>query len=272
MIPKSALFCAAILGLAVVAGAAPCAPGNAAIHDFQVGDIFQYRYEAYLYSAGILKHEAWRKVRVFSKSGAPQARNYAVEIRTRYDVVRADGSRTRTYSAKDSTLFYADSAGHSLNFCAGDTVPSPSPGFGHTTVEAAEGDTGWYPLAKPGIRMKRVGKRQFFLPGEPAVVDASQPIHVYAEGLGLVHRTVSGFFGPWITETLAGYSKAGDNRGVVLSDEELSQPVAIRGPVAARSGAWAGRPGSAKEGFDLTGRKAVDGAGWNIRVTPPARD
>lgn len=82
------------------------------------------------------------------------------------------------------------------------------------------------------------------------------------------HRTESGYLSPTVVETLAGYSRAGENRGVVMTDEELSQPIAIRSPDAARTRIRAGMRGMAKASLDVMGRKLRQAAGWNIQVTP----
>jgi hypothetical protein len=238
------------------ARAAPCEPGFRAIHDFQVGDVFQFRDQGGAqFAAGNMLWEEFRKYRIVSKEGTPQERTYRILGLSRRSAAYPNGLKDTTYSPIDDSLRLVDSAGHSLNGCAGDTVPMPSPGYGFTRIEAAQGDTGWFALAGATLRMKRLGYQEVRRPEDP-IFDGPRPTRIYAEGLGLVRESIGYLSSPARFHILIGYVRDGRTVGVVFPDEQLLPVTPIRiqpaaGP-APRAGIAAGRPGSP---FDLRGRR-----------------
>jgi hypothetical protein len=267
MIPKSAFLSAALLCLATSKGAATCPPSFAAIHDYRPGDVFQYHSESSSGMGGFLKRETWRKVRILSRSDNGDTKTYQVHIHTRYDEGRVPEPRTRAFSEEDTTLAFVDSSKHSLNACAGDAVPIPSPGFGNPRIETSDGDTAWFPLASSGLAMKRISITVVDPPEGPVMPPMTE-VRVYAEGLGMVRRIQSGPMYYSLDESMSGFTRVGQTRGKVLTDPEMSQPVALK--PAAASGVRAGLAvaGHTGIGIDLRGRSLKQPRGWNLRVTP----
>lgn len=229
---STALSAALLVGAAVPATwaqGAPCAPTFQAIHAFQVGDVFQYRSAggARLPSGGIWKWESVRKYRIVSQGGTAQARTYRIEGLYRKDDSLPGQARKRSFGVIDETLAFADSAGHPANACDGDIVHTPSPGAGWTRVESGRGKTAWFSLAGPNLRLKRIGT-EVIRPGDP-IVDGPKPAWVYAEGLGLVQKTVSHMMDPLETQTLVGWVRGGVTTGEIAADAEL-RPAAACAP------------------------------------------
>lgn len=241
---------------AIPARAVACEPDLLAIHDFQVGQVFQYRDEWGMQLArGTMDSEEYRKYRITSMAETPQSRTYRIQGLSRRSNTYPSGLKDTTYAVLDETLSVADSAGHPLNGCPGDTVPMPYPGSGFTRVEAGQGDTRWFALAEPSLRMKRLGHQEVRMPGGP-VVDGPRPTRTYAEGLGLVQETVSYLSLPSRLRTLTGYVRDGRIVGSILPDEQLRPQAPV--PILPASG-FARRAGITGAGptafFDLRGRR-----------------
>jgi hypothetical protein len=221
----------AVLAVALIPGsaaaAAPSSPGNLAMHEFQVGDVFQYRAQGGYVMTMPVTTIGTRKHRIVSKAETPLSRTYVVDVLYRTEGFTDNGPLSVLTGRYLDTLSYLDSSGHGLNGCPGEVVPMPAPGAGRTRVEAVQGDTGWFALASPGLRMKRFRER-ISNPGEP-VVDAPTYAVVYAEGLGAVGTTVGpGLTQPASKEVMTGYIRNGTVTGEVSSDQHLLQTVSIR--------------------------------------------
>lgn len=217
---------AAVPFAAAVAGAAPCSPGYLAMHEFQVGDVFQYRAKGgYNFTKPVTTLDI-RKVRIVSKSETSQSRIYVAEVLYRNQGFTDSGPLSVWTGQSLDTLAYLDSAGHSVNGCHGEVVPMPAPGWGLTRIEVGQGDTGWFTLASTNLRMKRFEER-VLRPGDE-IIDAPVYTVTYAEGLGAV-RTA---WGPGLTQPpsqtlLTGYIRNGARTGEVTPDQELLNPVSL---------------------------------------------
>jgi hypothetical protein len=238
------------------APAAACDPSFPAIHDFQVGDVFQYRIQGGAqFAAGEAKWDELRKYRISAKEGTPQARTYRIAGLSRRYAAYPNGLKDTTYGIIEDSLRLVDSVEHPLNGCAGDTVPVPDPGYGFTRIEVARGDTGWFALAEPSLLMKRLGGQEVPMPGQP-VFDGPRPTRIYAEGLGMVGESVAYLSTSARVQSLTGYVRAGRTVGAIVPDAQLQAgtPIRVR-PVSDQTRGDRIAGGRRTASFDAWGRR-----------------
>lgn len=267
--PRLRLKCAlpAFLVLAAalrisVAQPAPCAPTFRAIHDFQVGDVFQYREWQHDNNWSNRKVvETFRKVRITSRHDSAGTLTYGIHSISRTNETLGNQPATSSSSFSDDILRHVDSASHRLNACHWSIVPFPEMRDPmHTRVEILQANINLFPLARPGQILKVLGRYIGSRTGDTTMAylaDAGYTL-VYAEGLGLVAVRIGG--GPGgisHTEDLIGHVRGTDTIGVVWKDVDLVSVSIRRSPaqgLASRSAP--GRPwtfGNAT--FDLLGRR-----------------
>lgn len=252
--------------LSAQAQGAPCAPDFRAIHDFKVGDVFQYRIwrrsgdPMTLLARGT---ETIRKYRIHSRRDSGDAILYGVSGSARTSrLVNGHPDSTSTASFVD-TLRFVDSAGNRLDRCHGDIVPLPEFSgipMTYTRLQAVPADTQRFRLARAGETIKILGQEIGTRTGDTTlspIMDAYFTM-AYARGLGLIERSEGGMMVPVAySETLTGYVRDGKTFGVVSSDQELPLPLSIREagkarPAPAATTWWLARDAAA---FDLRGRR-----------------
>lgn len=261
-----ALLSALALGAApatLPARAAPCAPSFKAIHDFRVGDEFQYRIwkrnpgeEAVRRNLGTL---TIRKYRIVSRADSGGTTAYGILGIARVTQMEGGGFvLSHAGAAIDETLRFTDSAGHRLNRCHDDIVPFPEAGPDsdlHTRLRIDSTEAHRFRIVSPDAKLKLLGGIIGARVGDTAIhpiMDAYYSF-TYAEGLGLIERIEGGgVAGIGYSEELTGYVRDGKTHGLVTPDDSLV--VSIRAmPVRKRpAAAWP----FAKNGvhFDLRGR------------------
>lgn len=245
------------VGVAAARGSGSCAPGPAEIFDFQVGDVFEYRIHQTNQMAKTLVRETVRKSRVVSRRDSGSVRIYGFAGREE----RTDSSDgvflVRTFEDHALTEAYAMGAGGPLNGCHGDTVTLLPDTTAVTVVEARQGDTSWFPLARPGLRMKRLGGKLWVRIGSGLIPAEVLDQEIFAEGLGLVDRFFATQSSTRVRETLIGFVRSGDTVGTVSPDSRFEEVSALAGPPRRSRGI--SKPGilSGKGGhpIDLRGRR-----------------
>lgn len=262
----AAVMAALTLGTTVPASAqgAPCAPSFKAIHDFKVGDIFQYRIwkrsgdPNSLLARGT---ETIRKYRIITRQDSGDVTTYGLFGLARISEMENGRVLSSTLAPYSEDLRFVDSAGHRLNRCHGDIVPFPELGAfsgAHTRVRIVAADTQRFRLARPGEKLKILGEELGVRIDDTTLVpimDAAFSL-TYAEGLGLIERSEGGMMSIGYSEALTGYVRNGKTHGVL--DPTLVVVLGVR-PGAARDrpvsalSAWPFVQG--EEAFDLRGRR-----------------
>jgi hypothetical protein len=235
-----------------------CGPGVREIFDFHVGDIFQYR--IYSQAAQGMGHyaEVIRKYKVVSRNESGFIRTYDFSGWESHSSLLESTLLEKSFNSYQGTGTYLDTAHSPFNGCPGEIVTMTNePGL-DTRVEAFQGDTSVFPLARPGLRMKAFGRvlgrrRDTTLVPIP---DAGGEAETFAEGLGLVSASHGGL-GPFSHTYLVGYVKGRDTVGVVSPDSSFWHTTALPSPAARRTGSaiLSADAGGVISAYDAQGRQ-----------------
>lgn len=245
---------------------APCEPSFRAIHDFKVGDVFQYRIWRRTGDPGMLLARGTETIRQYviaSRRDSAESVTYGISGLARASEMENGRVLSSSTAPFSETLRFVDSAGHRLNRCHGDIVPFPELSQDprvRTRLRAVPADTQRFRLARPGETIKILGEEVGTLVGDTALAPIMDALFslAYAEGLGLLERIEGG--GPMLqvgySETLTGFIRDGKVHGVLAPD--LAVTLAIRSEAdrarpAPGAMSWPFRQGDAA--FDLRGRR-----------------